>query len=71
MKIISKVKRWFSNKFGKKKEHFFTESDTDKYLPCLPMSSHDKAVYRSKLAGDTEAFMGGGFKSGNKKRKKT
>ena len=71
MKLVSKIRRWFNNKFKKKKQHFFNESNVDNYLPCLPMSSHDKAVYKSKIAGDTEAFMGGGFKSGNKKRKKS
>lgn len=71
MRIASKIRRWINNKFGKRKRHFFDESETDNYLPCLPMSSHDKAVYRSKIAGDSEGLMGGKFKSGDKKRKKS
>lgn len=72
MKITTKIKRWFRNLFEKKdKRHFFDNSDEIGYLPCLPVNSRDKAVYgKSKLAGNSEAFMRGRFKSGNKKGKK-
>ena len=73
MKLISKIKRWFRNKFRPNKRHFFEETPENgcNYSPCLPMSSHYGAVYKSKLSRDSEALMGGRLKSGNKKGKKS
>ena len=67
--IWKKIKRWFSARKRKKAHHFFDDAPYN-YMPCLPMSSHDKAVYKLKVSGDTETLVSTELKSGDKKRKK-
>lgn len=72
MRLLKRIKRWFTNLLNKKKKkHFFEESVKQGYLPCLPMGEDDKRLYKSKIARNSEAFMGGRFETGDKKRKKS
>lgn len=71
MTILKRIKRWFRLRFGPKKKHVFDQDATNGYLPCLPMDSRTRAYYGSKISGDSEALVRGGFKSRDKKRKES